>query len=390
MVKAASAVTFNNHPSLSFLPIQSNIAALVSLLLPASSCTSTMAKHRVDDTDRDNKTLVATADITPGEEILSEEPLAELQCGLSDIQDEKRFYNAAANAKYTGVHALKKMFAAMSQPDRDRLEALYNKDEGLHGLISTNVFGHDDEDEHSGQLYRVLRVYHDISRANHSCRPNAVLAWDPQSRRGHLRALRRIAQGEEITINYLLSEKHSLAVQETRRAHLSRHWGFDCNCEVCSLAEDELVNDDQLRTEAKRLFVDLEARATRDRAEAENPRNVRYTTARNAQRTKLANANRYVELLEQLHVRDGRLAWAYEYVADTQEETYELVCDAEDVDHCNDCAAPHTASRHLELAHQAWHRADRIDLLIFGPNHPRVEKNRQVMNRVQAAWWETQ
>eukprot|EP00965_Chrysotila_dentata_P255565 6212268-Pleurochrysis_carterae.AAC.1 len=86
------------------------------------------------------------------------------------------------------------------------------------GVLRTNGF---DDKFGYGNLYEV------ISRANHSCSPNA----ERLLRENHgveLRALRKIAAGEEVTVAYIDLD---LPYQE-RQKHLLQQYGFNCVCEI--------------------------------------------------------------------------------------------------------------------------------------------------------------
>jgi len=58
-------------------------------------------------------------------------------------------------------------------------------------------------------------------------------------------ALRDMTGGEEITFAYLDNKLD--AKREERRAHLKEHWGFDCECSLCSATGDELLYSEDRR-----------------------------------------------------------------------------------------------------------------------------------------------
>lgn len=69
-----------------------------------------------------------------------------------------------------------------------------------------------------------------VSRINHSCLPNSSLRVSTTpSDLGVVTALRHIAPGEEITIDYGVSGSR---VQ--RQRHLREHFSFECRCERCT------------------------------------------------------------------------------------------------------------------------------------------------------------
>ena len=83
------------------------------------------------------------------------------------------------------------------------------------------------------------RVYHRLSRANHSCDPNAIVCESSSSSGGDgdndvsiLKAACDIAEGEEITISYLGS--YLYAGFPTRQRVLRDSKYFICQCDRCS------------------------------------------------------------------------------------------------------------------------------------------------------------
>lgn len=78
-------------------------------------------------------------------------------------------------------------------------------------------------------------LFHQISRINHSCDPNAAfdLSWSHEDSNvvNCIRALKDIEAGQEICISYVPVQA-KLSVMERRR-QLNKHWGFDCDCSCC-------------------------------------------------------------------------------------------------------------------------------------------------------------
>ncbi|XP_023330710.1 SET domain-containing protein 5 isoform X2 [Eurytemora carolleeae] len=92
-----------------------------------------------------------------------------------------------------------------------------------------------------------------LARLNHSCRPNTEFHWNDELGCDELRAFRNISQGEELTNCYLDLTIKGRITQQERRSLLKSGYGFDCNCEVCSLPFNLLEQDDKLRVEAFNL-----------------------------------------------------------------------------------------------------------------------------------------
>ena len=86
-------------------------------------------------------------------------------------------------------------------------------------------------------------VFERIARLNHCCRPNAEHAWDAASGTQCVRALRRIALGEQIFLSYIGDESRVLQLpREKRQSMLLDAFGFTC---VCSRCERGDVEDDR-------------------------------------------------------------------------------------------------------------------------------------------------
>jgi len=83
----------------------------------------------------------------------------------------------------------------------------------------------------AGCALSVLMGWH-----NHDCLPNAQPTVDEA---GHvsIKALRDIAEGEEIKISYI----DAMQEYDERRKTLAEHYGFECKCDRCSLEKKEAL-----------------------------------------------------------------------------------------------------------------------------------------------------
>jgi SET domain-containing protein len=63
---------------------------------------------------------------------------------------------------------------------------------------------------------------------NHSCEPNVQVSYMRGDHSGAVIALRDLAEGEELCINYTDTQQS----EELRRQSL-RHYGFQCECGKC-------------------------------------------------------------------------------------------------------------------------------------------------------------
>ncbi|KAL8640757.1 MAG: hypothetical protein Q9228_002356 [Teloschistes exilis] len=83
--------------------------------------------------------------------------------------------------------------------------------------------------------------WHRIAMFNHSCIPNACLAFDDQV--AMLTATKRIGVDEEIVIDYLAHQtKAQFNSPSELQAYLKARWGFTCACQLCS--HDATIQDD--------------------------------------------------------------------------------------------------------------------------------------------------
>ncbi|KAI0263419.1 hypothetical protein BC834DRAFT_844567 [Gloeopeniophorella convolvens] len=76
-----------------------------------------------------------------------------------------------------------------------------------------------------------------------SCGPNAVFRWDQATFSGEIRALRPIAEGEEVTISYLQGMMDPTAVAHRRHTFLWDRYHFNCACIVCTRISGESDRD---------------------------------------------------------------------------------------------------------------------------------------------------
>ena len=93
-----------------------------------------------------------------------------------------------------------------------------------------------------------------FSRFNHSCRPNAEWFWNEDTNTQDVRAVRRIKEGEEITVRYTI-----LWSREERLTELKNNFNFDCHCDACDLTKEQI----QEETENIAAFEKEEAKGKR-------------------------------------------------------------------------------------------------------------------------------
>lgn len=300
--------------------------------------------------------------IERGEEIVSEQPILVLEVGLTDIYrdelwDDRKQQNILA--------AFRRAEKALSQPDRTRFNNLYNRfgaRSGAIGTIRTSAFA--EEDVRRGQKYKVFLVYDIISRVNHSCGPNAEVHWNPENNTGSLRAVRQIANQDEIRVTYL-GIGESIGTRTQRSRTLRKIFDFDCNCTLCNIPDPRA--DNTLRLEARRRFDRLETRV--------NPNEHDRQT-----NNRLEAANSLVGFLRQLNIFDGRLAWAYNQVPDLHFRLFENARDAQapngDVhDFACPCHQRGGPEWHLHKSAKAWHAWFAFDKVTHAHDHPVIARH---------------
>lgn len=98
------------------------------------------------------------------------------------------------------------------------------------GILKSNSYMMRHKD--TGELYggQLIEIH---SRINHSCDPNCVSSHEGTN--AFLIALRKIEEGEEITVSYTDTTKPRKARQE----YLKKNLFFDCKCTLCSTVEFE-------------------------------------------------------------------------------------------------------------------------------------------------------
>jgi hypothetical protein len=79
----------------------------------------------------------------------------------------------------------------------------------------------------------------------HSCSPNVVHRFDPESFALSVHAIRPIAKGEEIVHSYI--DLTAMVTREERRSTLQNRFHFECVCERCALLDTPAVQESDLR-----------------------------------------------------------------------------------------------------------------------------------------------
>ena len=167
--------------------------------------------------------------------------VAKINFKLGDeIHREKPFYTGDDRKKsfYTYEDCWKITFKEMDSTQYKLASDLYDAwgtPKTPAGIGRTNgiPLGYDSDSDRYG-----LFVF--ISKANHSCLPNARYIWRADLKRELLIAITNINPGEEITVSYL---KKPMATKQ-RRFDLKNSFNFDCKCVLC--CENDTVIGDKI------------------------------------------------------------------------------------------------------------------------------------------------
>ncbi|THU86386.1 SET domain-containing protein [Dendrothele bispora CBS 962.96] len=215
--------------------------------LPRSDC-SRPQQYKIIETPGKGMGMFATRDIEYGELILTERPL--LVFPVADRYMWNLTYpehltidqiqQVQLNQKEKLMETLVDQMPKENQEAYKKLANCHPEDGSgpLHGILRTNDFCIRDYYEPKIPGYpEAITLYggtfKDISRINHSCRPNACRAWDSPTFSLHLRASRPIKKGQEITLSYI-SDGVDPTVERQRQL---ASYGFTCTCEACSNPE---------------------------------------------------------------------------------------------------------------------------------------------------------
>ncbi len=343
------------------------------------------AKYVVRDYSRAQpprgRTLHTNVAIAVGEEIIKEEPLGIIGPLLHDIFNDETFFNSGAD--YNGVEAITRMYNSMSDNKKRHFDRLHDRtnsnDEVARrvGRVTTNSFS--DQQELNGQEIVTIIVQDVISRANHSCRPNAVYAYNSTTGRGALRAISALRRGDEILVNYLSSAEKTLVNAETRIAELMADNGFQCDCPACN-ANDHGEDNRQRRVAASaHSKFEGDDFSTADRQGFDSAEG----------RTWRTRGTNMIQSLSKLGLHDYRLSGAY--ISRARVHYLEYVNSARVLPrvHCNNCGAPQSPWVHLYFANQDLATAASIERTCYGPDHPKSATLQQQWDKIRtlmSAW----
>lgn len=202
--------------------------------------------------------LISLSDLSPGDHILSEPPLL-LGPNVHPLSTDRFPPRSGAfeNAAVSGLpDHLKHAFYTLANA---------HPEDGAHGIVETNAMivplpsSLSKPPADGEKVYSA--VFPTLSRLNHSCLPNSNVFFSPDYFLGRLYGVHPIAEGEEVTITYILPE----ATRGERWRRLEGY-GFTCGCEVCRLEGQELVDSDSRRS-LLQAYLDQDEDAEDDKAD---------------------------------------------------------------------------------------------------------------------------
>lgn len=176
--------------------------------------------------------MVATVDIRRGARIMAEASLFTWQAAPKAMRafssrNAHKFFVREQNRILTAVGKL-------TPEQKAEFFTLHNcrTPDSAIGICNTNAFEVNEPE---------LGIFLLLSRINHSCNSNTYWSWNKHIGKMVLHAIRDIAQGQEITVGYL---EDDMTLSERQR-DLKKDWGFECDCALCNLSSDQMVEHDR-------------------------------------------------------------------------------------------------------------------------------------------------
>jgi hypothetical protein len=178
--------------------------------------------------------VIAARDIAVGETLLVESPLVRARPGSP----------------------AERAVAALSQEARAQLFDLCTSNESRFGpgktvqsVWLTNALPLPDGEQ---------AIFPKASRFNHACRASAFHLWDAASETQSVVAAAPIPRGAEVTLCYCKE-----GTRDERREFLRRAFGFECECEACSVSGVALEESDARQVRIRALDAEINSAASR-------------------------------------------------------------------------------------------------------------------------------
>ena len=186
----------------------------------------------------------AERDIKRGERILAEAPLIEVAIPRGGSINLTSLVNGLSESDRASYFSLSQ-------------NAMYGEAKSAVGIWRTNAYPQDSPLRMAADLHhgveppeKKVACYAAACRFNHSCTPNAHIAWNGGLRKQTIHVLRDIATGEELSVSYLAE----LATPSAdRRRKLRECFGFECECAACARVDDARWASDERRARIGQL-----------------------------------------------------------------------------------------------------------------------------------------
>jgi hypothetical protein len=123
----------------------------------------------------------------------------------------------------------------------------------LHGIFKTNALPCGENMPGFGAIASTAGIFLQCSRFNSSCTPNVHNRWNEEGGVMVMRALKPIAQGEELCICYC----NEWQPRDIRQDGFKAKFGFTCTCTSCSLDGEALISSDRRRTQVGLLYHEI-------------------------------------------------------------------------------------------------------------------------------------
>lgn len=170
------------------------------------------------------RALIAKIDLQRGDIIMSERPLLEFNDGSCS---RGRHYEAQAaqqaRAAYLRMSPVEKRCFNKLLPAKTTETV---QEDLAYRRVLQNGFTADTDSRG-----KTIRIYKDISLANHSCLPNAVVNYNKSIEQGTMFCCQAISAGQEIVIDYL--PLNTFRPRAERQEDLQSIWHFYCECRAC-------------------------------------------------------------------------------------------------------------------------------------------------------------
>jgi len=186
------------------------------------------------------KCLFARRDIPAGEIIVSEKPLIIMPDAVysyQDMRDVETWLDRHINRVSSDDRAT---FFDLTDCRTPALSDGCEEKSAL-GIFFTNDMNFDGD----------AAIFPIISRANHSCVPNADFVTRGNRHVQEVMATSNILAGQEITLSYLEAASEGSDGKDKRQGYMRLYYGFQCKCRACCLEGEELALDESVRSRVR-------------------------------------------------------------------------------------------------------------------------------------------